>query len=65
MADQITNMTNAGRRRRLLMGIIMLVVAAALGVTLVAGGAGRAWRLALFVPLWAAGLGLFQARECT
>ena len=65
MADLITNMTRGGRRRRLVMGIIMLVVAAALGVWLVAGGAGRAWRLALVVPLWVAGLGLFQAREGT
>ena len=65
MADLITNMTSGGRQRRLLMGIIMLVVAAALGVGLVAEGAGRAWRLALFVPLWVAGLGLFQVRERT
>jgi hypothetical protein len=65
VADLIANMTSGGRRRRLLMGVIMLVVAAALGVWLVAGGAGRAWRLALFVPLWVAGLGLFQARERT
>ena len=65
MADQITNMTSGGRRRRLLMGVIMLVGSAALGVTLVAGSASRAWRLALFLPLWAAGLGLLQARECT
>ena len=47
------------------MGAIMLVVAAALGIALVAGGANRAWRLALFLPLWAAGLGLLQARERT
>ena len=65
MADLITNMTSGGRRRRLAMGIFMLVVAAALGVWLMAGGAARAWRRALLVPPWAAGLGLFQARECT
>lgn len=65
MADLITNMTRGGRRRRLAMGIIMLVVAAALGLALWTGGAGRVWRAALFVPLWVAGLGLFQAREHT
>ena len=65
MADLIANMTRVGRQRRLLMGIVMLVVAVALGVWLVAGGAARAWRLALVVPLWMAGLGLFQAREGT
>lgn len=63
MADQITNMTRGARR--LFMGIIMLAVAAGLGATFWAGGAGRARRLALFVPLWGAGLGLFQAREST
>lgn len=65
MADPITNMTPGGRHRRLTMGIVMLVVAAALGVWLLAGGAARVWRLTLLVPLWGAGLGLFQARECT
>ena len=65
MADLIANIAPGGRRRRLLMGVVMLVVAAALGVLLVAGGAGRGWRLALLVPLWVAGLGLFQARERT
>jgi hypothetical protein len=65
VADLIANMTPGGRQRRLLMGIVLLIVAAALGVWLVAGGADRAWRLALFVPLWGAGLGLFQARERT
>lgn len=65
MADLITNMTRGGRRQRLALGIVMLVVAAGLGVVLWTGGAPRAWRLALFVPLWVAGLGLFQARERT
>lgn len=65
MADLITNMTRGGRRQRLALGIVMLVVAPALGVALWTGDAGRAWRLALFVPLWVAGLGLFQAREHT
>ena len=37
----------------------------AFAVGLWTGGAGRTWRLALFVPLWVAGLGLFQAREHT
>lgn len=65
MADLITNMTGGGRRRRFILGIVMLVVAAALGVTLWTGGADCAWRLALFAPLWVAGLGFFQAQACT
>jgi hypothetical protein len=65
VADLIANMTRGGRRQRLTLGIAMLVVAAALGVALSAGGADRAWRLVLFAPLWGAGLGFFQARACT
>jgi hypothetical protein len=64
-ADVITNMTAGGRRQRLVMGIVALIVAAGLGAALWTGGAPRAWRLALLIPLWVAGLGFFQAREGT
>ena len=58
-------MTRGGRRRRLLMGVVFLAAAVGLGVVLVLVGAARGWRLALIVPLWVAGLGLFQARAGT
>jgi hypothetical protein len=61
----ITNITRGGRRRRLLMGVVFLAAAVGLGAALVAVGAARGWRLALMVPLWGAGLGLFQARAGT
>jgi hypothetical protein len=36
-----------------------------LAVALVVGGADRRWRLVVFLPLWLAGLGIFQATEKT
>jgi hypothetical protein len=47
------------------MGVVFLAAAVGLGVVLVLVGAARGWRLALIVPLWVAGLGLFQARAGT
>ena len=47
------------RRSRLLFGAGALAVAVVLGIALVATGAPR--RLALFLPLWPAALGFFQA----
>jgi hypothetical protein len=53
------------RRSRLLFGAGGLAVAVVLGIALVAAGASRPWRLALFLPLWLAALGFFQARGRT
>lgn len=53
------------QRKRLLFGVAMLVVALALAAALLTTGAGRWWRLVLFVPFALAGHGLFQAREKT
>jgi hypothetical protein len=62
---RVGNIGSAGRRRRLVMGILM----AAVGVILVAGliltGATPGWVLVAFVPFWLAALGLIQARERT
>jgi hypothetical protein len=49
------------RRSRLLFGAGALAVAVVLGIALLATGAARPWRLALFLPLWLAALGFFQA----
>jgi len=46
-------------------GVLLFVVSAAVATVLVATGIPRWWRLALFVPLWAAAGGCFQAREKT
>jgi hypothetical protein len=53
------------QRKRLIFGAAMLVVALALMAGLLATGATRWWRLALFIPFALAGHGLFQAREKT
>ncbi|HEX8281916.1 MAG TPA: hypothetical protein VF588_00955 [Pyrinomonadaceae bacterium] len=53
------------RRKRRLLGIVSLTVAVGVAFVLVAFGAPRWWRLAVFFPLWMAGLGLLQAREKT
>ena len=61
----VANLTPAGRRRRLALGVVLLGVALAAAAVLVALGAPRPLRLALFVPYWIAALGLFQARAHT
>jgi hypothetical protein len=61
-------MSNLGprqSRRRLVLGAVALLAGVAGLIALMAVGAPRWWRLALFVPFWVAGLGLFQARTRT
>jgi hypothetical protein len=43
----------------------MLCATVVLAATLFATGVPRAWRVTLFVPLWLAALGVFQARDKT
>ncbi len=52
-------------RKRRMMGIAALAAGVALAFALVALQAPRLSRLAVFLPIWIAGLGLFQAREKT
>jgi|HubBroStandDraft_2_1064218.scaffolds.fasta_scaffold341728_2 hypothetical protein len=61
----IANIGRRGRRQRATFGIVLLVVGAGILVALVVSGAPRAWRLALFLPFWAAAIGVLQAREKT
>ncbi len=53
------------RRKRLVLGVVMLAVGLGLAAGLLEGGAGRWWRLSAFVPLWIGALGIFQARAET
>jgi hypothetical protein len=62
---QIPNIGPRGQRQRLTLGLLALGVAAAGAIVLFGFGAPRLWRLLLFVPLWSAALGYFQAREKT
>jgi hypothetical protein len=67
MADVcIPNIGPRERRRRLIGGIALLVVATAVGVSLIWFNAPRPWRLLVFLPTWAGALGVFQvtAKTC-
>ncbi len=46
-------------------GVIALGAAAVLGALLVGVRAPRIWRITVFLPLWIAVLGVFQARDKT
>jgi len=61
----IANISTRERRKRLASGVIMFVISLAVLAALMAGGASRWWRLALF-PLFAgAASGFFQWRDKT
>ena len=64
----IVGLANIGAReirKRRTLGIVSAVAAALLGFVLIGYEAPRWTRLLLFLPLWLAGLGVFQAREKT
>lgn len=58
----LPNIGPAERRKRLIVGVIALSVCVGGALLLWLGGAPRSWRLLLFLPLWTAALGIFQAR---
>ena len=62
---RVANIDASGRRRRLVGGVVWLVVAAAATATLVALRAREGWYALLVVPFTLAALGWFQARERT
>lgn len=61
----IANIGRKERRKRMTFGVIGLAAGVIAAAALVATDVARAWRLALFVPFWMGGLGVFQAREKT
>ena len=61
----VANIGTAGRRMRLVFGVVTLVGAVGLWIGLVHYGADRWWRLAVFLPLLLGGIGVFQARGRT
>jgi hypothetical protein len=61
----IANISPSERRKRLVFGVIPLVIGLAILVVLIAMGAGRWWRLALLPLFWAAAIGFFQWRDQT
>jgi len=61
----IPNISPVEQRKRLISGVLGLIMGTALLAVLSSTGAVRTWRLALF-PLWVgATVGYFQAREKT
>lgn len=61
----VSNITDRGRRRRLIGGIVWLGVATIVTTVLNARRAGDWWYAILVIPFSAAALGYFQARERT
>lgn len=61
----IPNIGSGERRKRLLLGVVALVISLGLLAALIALDAGRWWRLGLFVPFLMSMVGFFQAREKT
>jgi len=61
----IPNIGPNGRRPRFIWGAMALGASVLLAAGLAVGGADRRWRLVVFLPLWIAALGVFQAREKT
>ena len=61
----IPNISTRERRKRLASGGVMFVISLAVLAALMAGGASRWWRLALFLPFAGAASGFFQWRDKT
>lgn len=61
----VANIGKAGRRQRLLIGLVGLGACSLASLWLVFDGAPMGWRLALFAPWWISMLGVFQAKEQT
>ena len=61
----VANIGPRERRRRLIVGAIMLAVGVAVVAALIIGGGGRGWIVLAVVAFWIGALGLIQARERT
>ena len=61
----VSNITDAGRRRRVLGGVVWLGIAVLATAALQLSRASAWWYALLVVPFSAAALGYFQARERT
>jgi hypothetical protein len=62
----IPNIGPRERKRRLIGGVVFLLVAVCVGGCLIWFNAPRPWRLLVFLPAWAAAIGFFQvsAKTC-
>jgi len=66
-STRVANIGPRGRKRRLSFGLIAFGISVIAAYWLIASGAPPPprWRLALFLPLFVAALGYFQARDKT
>jgi hypothetical protein len=62
---ELANIGPKEARKRLLMGITMLVVGVVVAVIFAHAGVTRGWYPMLFLPFWIGTLGIFQARKKT
>ena len=53
------------RRKRLMVGLGLLCTSVLIALAMITSGVPRGWRGLLLLPLWAAALGVFQARGGT
>lgn len=65
MATIARNIGPAGRRWRVIGGVVLLIVGVVGAILLVLGDVARGARLALFAPFLGAAMGLLQARDHT
>jgi hypothetical protein len=61
----VANIDTAGRRQRLMAGVIELVFGLGILGVMLAVHADPLWRLPLFLVFWGAAIGFFQWRERT
>ena len=61
----IPNISTRERRKRLASGVIIFAISLLILAALIAAGASRWWRLALFLPFAGAATGFFQWRDKT
>jgi hypothetical protein len=61
----VANIGREERRKRLVIGSVILAFGVILGAALVLSEVALPWRLMAFVPFWAGGVSVFQVREKT
>ena len=62
---ELANIGPKEARKRLLMGVTMLAIGAALAVIFTYAGVSRGWYSVLFLPFWMGTLAISQARKKT
>jgi hypothetical protein len=61
----IPNIGPRERRRRLIIGIAMFAIAAAVATMLIVSDAPKVWRVFVLLPSWVGALGVVQVKEKT